>query len=155
MGMRRIGVWGMIVVLGASGCAKLLPHSPETVDELPLFVGFEKAPVPEPDARTVEQFDTTTKAERVAAAASTTGGARLGTTLASLGDPTDPGFWLKTPLVSVEAQGHVETLSGKSVQLTLLPLAGEAGAGSQLSLPAMRVLELSLTDLPELIVYQD
>lgn len=150
MGIGRFGV--VVLVLAVGGCARLFPVPVPAPEATSVYLPVEKPPA---DARTVEQFDTTTKAERIAAAASATGGARLGTTLASLGDPTDPGFWLKTPLVSTQAQGHVETLSGKSVQLTLLPLEGEAGAGSQLSLPAMRVLELSLTDLPELIVYRD
>lgn len=154
--MRIVGVFVILLAMGTGGCAKLLPPpQPEVVEEWHLIVDREKKPAPEPEARTAEQFDTTTKAERIAAATTTAGGVRLGSTLASLGDPTDPGFWLKTPLVRVQAQGYVVTLSGKSVHLTLLPLDAAPGAGSRISLPAMRVLEVALTDLPELIVYRD
>ena len=148
MGFGRIGFGAVVLVLTVGGCAKL----PFSVEPAPAA----ELPSPaDPAARTVEAFDTTSKAERAAAATAVTGGVRLGSTLASLGDPTDPGFWLKTPLVRAQAQGYVVTPSGKSVHLTLLPLDAAPGAGSRISLPAMRVLEVALTDLPELIVCRD
>lgn len=78
---------------------------------------------------------------------------RLGQTIASLGDPTQPGFWLKTPLVTAETQGRIEGADGRSVQVRLLPLSGQPGAGSEISLSAMRGLGLSLTDLASLTVF--
>ncbi|MBT0956284.1 hypothetical protein IV417_02700 [Alphaproteobacteria bacterium KMM 3653] len=111
---------------------------------------------PPVSARTEEQFDTTTAEERAAAAAVPAAPAekRLGVTIASLGDPTDPGFWAETPLVSTLTQGRLEYPgSGKSVQVELRPISGPAGAGSRVSLPAFRVLEAPLTALPELVVY--
>jgi hypothetical protein len=77
----------------------------------------------------------------------------LGQTVASLGDPGEAGFWLKTPLVTSETAGRVQTASGASVNVKLLPLDGEASAGSQISLSAMRALGIGLTDLATLDVF--
>ncbi len=78
----------------------------------------------------------------------------LGTTIASLGDPADPGFWLKTPLVDVEGPGRVDyPAAGTSVAVTLIPLDGPSTGGSRLSLPAMRLLQAPLTGLPEVTVF--
>lgn len=110
-----------------------------------------------PAARTEEDFDVTTEAEReVAAAAPQTGGeVSLGTTVASLGDPTQPGFWLKTPLVSAPAKGRVVFPgSGKSSAVDLIPLDGPATGGSRISLAAMRLIEAPLTELPTIEVYR-
>jgi len=110
-------------------------------------------PPPPPTARTVEQFDTTTAEDRAAAVVAPTGGERrLGTTIASLGSPTDPGIWFKTPLVSEVTQGRVE-YQGNSVNVELRPSGGAAGSGSQISLAAMRLIEAPLTGLPEVTVY--
>lgn len=109
-------------------------------------------------ARTVEEFDTTTAEQRSAATAQGSGasGERdLGRTVASLGSPTRPGFWLKTPLVSAPAKGRVTyPATGKSVVVDLIPINGPKTAGSQLSLPAMRLLEAPLAGLPEVEVHQ-
>ncbi|MGC8202913.1 hypothetical protein ACP2AV_09440 [Aliiroseovarius sp. PTFE2010] len=43
--------------------------------------------------------------------------------------------------------------TGKSVAVELIPIDGDAGAGSRLSLPAMRLLEAALTGLPTVQVY--
>jgi len=96
-----------------------------------------------------EALDTTTAAEREAASrppAST--GAALGTTVVSLGSATEPGLWLKTPLVDAEQPGRVTNpATGKSAAVTLIPLEGPATAGSRMSLPALRLIGASLTDL--------
>jgi hypothetical protein len=106
-------------------------------------------------ARTPEQIDTTTAAERRAAARPAERPERsLGTTIASLGAADEPGFWLKTPLVADRQEGRVAwAAGGTSVQVTLMPREGPPGGGSLLSLPAMRVLGVALTALPELTVY--
>lgn len=110
-------------------------------------------PPPPPTARTVEQFDTTSAEDRAAAVAPTTGGERrLGATIASLGSPTEPGIWFKTPLVSEATQGRVE-YNGNSVNVELRPSGGAQGSGSQISLAAMRLIEAPLTGLPEVTVY--
>src|SRR5690606_35611626 len=108
---------------------------------------------PPPTARSIEDFDTTTEAERQAAAEAT-GGTSLGATIASLGDPAAPGFWLETPLVDATRPGRVVvTNTGASAEVELRPIAGPVTGGSRISLAALRVLGLTLTDLPELEVY--
>lgn len=110
---------------------------------------------PPPTARTVEDFDTTTTEERVAAASAQTGSERsLGTTIVSLGDPARPGFWLETPLVSTPGKGRVlYGATGKSAQVDLIPIDGPKTAGSRMSLPAMRLIEVPLTGLVEVQVF--
>ena len=110
-------------------------------------------PPPPPNARLVELFDTTTAEDRAAAlAAPSGGGRRLGTTIASLGSPTDPGIWFKTPLVTEVTQGRV-VYQGNSVNVELRPSGGASGSGSQIALAAMRLIEAPLTGLPEVTVY--
>ncbi|MCZ4262918.1 MAG: D-galactarate dehydratase [Limimaricola soesokkakensis] len=115
----------------------------------------QSAPPPPPEAASAAALDTTTPEQRAAATAAPepAGEQRLGTTIASLGSPADPGLWIETPLVSSVTQGRVEAANGKSVKLELRPSGGAAGSGSEISLPAMRLLEVSLTSLPELTVY--
>ncbi len=97
-------------------------------------------------------LDKSTTAEKQAASTAPAGATFLGTTIASLGDPTEQGFWLRTPLVETETQGSVETESGAVVQLKLIPIDGPSSAGSRISLAAMRGLNLGLTDLASLKV---
>lgn len=145
-----------------AGCAELQVSFPDInqKEQVPEPVQGEteltSAPAPVENARTVEQFDTTTAEQRQAAATGQGAGRKLGVTIASLGAPTEPGFWLKTPLVSEVQEGYVQRISGgERVAVELRPLEGSVGAGSQISLPAMRLLNIPLTDLPELVVYGD
>lgn len=112
---------------------------------------------PAPTARTQEQFDTTTQAQRTQATESpASDGRALGVTIASLGAPTEPGFWLKTPLVGRETDGRVVyPTTGKSVQVRLLPIDGPTTAGSRMSLAALRLLGAPITGLPEVEVFAD
>lgn len=116
-------------------------------------------PKPSQSAQTAEQFDTTTDAQRAEAAqgAASAGEQRkLGATVGALGNPAEPGFWVKTALVSVKAKGRVEySETGKSVAVDLLPIEGPKTAGSRVSLAAMRLLGAPLTGLPDLIVYTE
>ena len=73
-------------------------------------------------------------------------------TIAGLGDPTVPGLWMETPLVTTEQMARVVSPTGGHVTLTLRPIAGEASAGSRLSIDAMRALGAPLTELIELKV---
>ncbi len=103
-----------------------------------------------------EELDATTEEEKEAALESSESGGEkeLGRTIASLGDVADQGFWLKTPLVIAVTEGRVVWADdGTSVNVTLIPKQGEATAGSQISLAAMRALGIPLTALPELIVF--
>lgn len=114
------------------------------------------APPPPSAARTAEQFDTTTVEQRAAAGAAPSSGGevRLGETVASLGDPTQPGFWIKSPLVKTAGPGRIEyPATGKSAVVELIPMGGPSSGGSQVSLAALRLLEAPITDLPMLIVY--
>lgn len=94
-------------------------------------------------------FDTTTAAEKTAALSAPAGGAELGRVVVSLGNPAEPGFWLRSALVNAPRPGTVRLASGATAQVDLLPLAG---GGPQLSLAAYRALGLGLTDLPQVTV---
>lgn len=114
------------------------------------------APPPPAAATTVEQFDTTSAEERAAAKDTSSAGGEqmLGTSIGSLGSPTDPGFWAETPLVKSATQGRlVHAPSGASVKVELRPKDAAPGSGTQISLPAFRALGLPLTELPELEIY--
>ncbi|WP_102108194.1 hypothetical protein [Oceaniglobus roseus] len=130
------------------------PGSAELPSEVSEVV---TAPPPSAAARTAEDFDTTTAEQRAkAAAAPEAGEKRLGETVASLGDPTKSGFWIKTPLVSAPGSGRLEyPATGKSTKVELIPLDGPATGGSQVSLAALRNLDAPITDLPTLVVYAD
>ena len=121
----------------------------ETLDPTP-------PPPPPPTARTVDQFDTTTAEDRAEATNVTPVSSErsLGTTNVSLGSAADPGFWLKTPLVSTLVEGRVvNPANGRTLNLELRPSGGASGSGSQLSLAAMRLLDLPLTALADVAVY--
>ena len=74
------------------------------------------------------------------------------TTLAGLGDPTQPGLWLRTGLVSAVQAGRVTTEAGRTLDLELRPSGGDPGSGSQISLAAMQALGLPLAALASLRV---
>ena len=75
------------------------------------------------------------------------------TTLVTLGDVTQPGIWIKTPLVASQRSGTATNVAtGQSAQVTLIPIDGPATAGSRASLQAMQALGLSLTDIAEVRV---
>ena len=119
----------------------------------PVLTAAAKPPV---TAKTQEALDTTTAAQRTEAAAPAAPVATaksLGTTVASLGSPTEPGFWLKTPLVKSETTGRVTNkANGKPSAVTLIPIDGPATGGSRMSLPAMRLIGAFVTDLTEVEV---
>lgn len=153
-----------VLALGAvlSGCAGI-EAGPEVDVALPPDALRPEArpeglsaPPPPPAARTAEEFDTTTEAQRAEAAATVAAGERrLGLTIASLGDPAEPGFWLVTPLVGAVQTGRVALpgAGGASVAVELRPSGGPPGSGSRISLAALRVLGVPLTSLPEVAVF--
>lgn len=151
------GTIGLVLMLGA--CAATV-EAPDVVVPAPVTevaTPAAPAPLPRPTARTAAEFNTTTAEQRAAAAAAPVAAEqRLGTTIASLGDPSQPGFWIKTPLVSAAGQGRVvNPANGKSSKVDLIPLDGPASGGSQLSLPVIQLLGVSLTDLPEIEVFRN
>ncbi|NBB98724.1 MAG: D-galactarate dehydratase [Alphaproteobacteria bacterium] len=107
--------------------------------------------------RSADALDTTTPRERAQAQSPANGdGARLGETLASLGRPTEQGFWLRTGLVTRVTQGRVERADGAgAVRVELRPSGNAPGAGSQLSLAAFRALQAPLTELLPLQVFAE
>ena len=124
------------------------------LQETPIEAAMPPPPPPPATATTVEEFDTTTAADRAAAVVVQASAAeqRLGTTIASLGSPTEPGIWLKTPLVKSVRSGRV-VYQDKSVNVELRPSGGAPGSGSQISLAAMRLIGAALTGLPEIEVF--
>lgn len=77
----------------------------------------------------------------------------LGEALAGLGAPGEAGLWLRTGLVREPRRGRVVTETGAALELDLRPTGADPGAGSHLSLTAMRTLGLPLTQLATLRVY--
>ncbi|QBX34457.1 hypothetical protein E4191_06830 [Paracoccus liaowanqingii] len=150
------------LALTLAGCTQMAaltdrPSAPQATEaQVSAATAVTRAPSPRPVARaTPAQLDTTTPEQRAAAAqAPASAETRLGTTVGSLGNPSEGGFWIKTPLVQERAQGRiVNPATGKSAQVELIPLTG-GGSGSQVSLPALQLLGVSLTDLPTLEVYR-
>ena len=138
------------------GAEDVVPASVVT-DVPPATLDPTPPPPPPPTANTAAEFDTTTAEDRAAALAvpEPAGETSLGTTLATLGDPSDPGIWLLTPLVSELVMGRVEVPgTGKTAVMELRPSGGEPGSGSEISLPAMRLLEIPLTAIQELAVFR-
>lgn len=133
------------------------PTKTVTAEQVAAATAITRAPAPRPAARaTPAQLDTTTKEQREAAAKAPEASAetKLGSTVGSLGNPSEGGFWIKTPLVKTRAMGRiVNPANGKSAKVELIPLTG-GGSGSQVSLPALQLLGISLTDLPTLDVYK-
>lgn len=153
--VRRFG--GMVFVGAAclTGCAQLERLNLELggTPAAPAANTVLSEAVPNSRSNSPEALDQSTTAERAAATAVRTTGRTLGQTVASLGSASEPGFWLKTPLVSDPVSGRVRNpATGKSVAVTLIPIEGPPTAGSRLSLSAMRALEVTLSDLVTLDV---
>ncbi|WP_095589937.1 hypothetical protein [Actibacterium ureilyticum] len=153
MNMAQTGIAACCLAL-LSGCVAPTPGE-QAPPDTPAAAPLPQAPPPPASAVTVEQFDTTTAAEREAAAAPVAAAeARLGTVVATLGNPTDPGFWVKTGLVSAPRPGRLEDpATGATVRVELRPLDAASDTDGQTSLAALRTLGVSLTGLPELRVY--
>jgi hypothetical protein len=146
--MKRIFLFAPLAL---AGCDVIDQYAPRERTAAPASIETGQPPPPPPDARTVEEFDTTTPAERQAASAPVSGGALLGTTVASLGDAGSPGFWIETPLVSAPGKGKLRyPQSGRSVEVELRP---SPGGSSRVSLAALRLLNAPLTELVTLEVY--
>lgn len=121
-----------------SAC-NLIPEGPGAVD--PVL----SAPAAVETAR-LDDLSVSPQGDRVPAFSGTA------STIAGLGDPTVAGLWMETPLVTVEQRALVRSATGAEVALTLRPIAGEASAGSRLSIEAMRSLDAPLTELVALMV---
>ncbi|MGY6411823.1 MAG: hypothetical protein ACXIUV_12480 [Alkalilacustris sp.] len=83
-------------------------------------------------------------------------GGVLGSTVASLGDPTEGGAWLATGLVTQAGPGRVtDTATGAQARVELRPSGAAPGAGSRLSLAGFQALGLSPAALPRLEVARE
>ncbi|GLO74976.1 hypothetical protein MACH18_20560 [Phaeobacter italicus] len=125
------------------GSAPVAPASPSTVPAAPDVAATPLAPL---------EAGTTSVAPAPGTPATSAGYTGRATTVASLGDPSQPGLWMETPLVSSAQRARVRSPRGNEVVLTLRPIEGAAGAGSRLSIDAMRALGLPLTELVEVQV---
>lgn len=106
--------------------------------------------LPPETARSIEEFDTTSDVQRREAADASEGGVLLGQDVVTLGDPARPGFWVQTALVDAETSGRAELLgAGGGAEVALVPTDGSG----RISLAALRVLDVSFTDLVEEGVY--
>lgn len=141
----------LCLMVPLSACALFKP--PVAAPVAPAEVASTNPMVTLGEASSAEALDTSTDAEKAAAleAAPDEGERALGTVTVALGSPTEPGFWIRSNLVSVAATGRVETADGASLAVDLLPTDGPA----ILSFAAFRALELPLTDLPDVTVYTD
>jgi hypothetical protein len=162
--MRQIALSSSAILLLLSGCGAInLPNpfsanradAPEVAapPEQEVAPGSIVAIRPPANARTAAELDTTSEADKAAARAVTAAPEleqSLGQVSVSLGNATEPGFWLRSGLVSERMQGRVVTSIGESLQVDLLPGQGAA----QLSLAAFRALNLPLTGLPEVTVFR-
>ncbi|MBL4917157.1 hypothetical protein [Szabonella alba] len=151
---------GLILLSGCSGITLPNPFSggggqaeaPAAATDAAEAMQTTSAIRPPAGARTAAELDTSSDAERAAALAPVATPElerTLGQVSVSLGNATEPGFWLRSSLVNERAQGRVVTSLGESLQVDLLP--GEGAA--QLSLSAFRSLNLPLTGLPQVTVY--
>lgn len=133
------------------------PKTELTTAQVAAATAITRAPAPRAAARaSAAQLNTTTAEQRAAAAKPAEAAeTKLGSTVASLGNPSEGGFWIKTPLVKEAGVGRiVDPSTGKSAKVDLIPLDGPASGGSQVSLPALQLLGVSLTDLPTIEVYR-
>ena len=139
------------IVLSLSACglmpkpaaapAPIIDPAPVTATTLPTLGAGQSAAA----------LDKTSAADKAQAMAAKSGGRQLGKVSVALGSPAEQGFWLRTSLVTVPANGRVVLASGASVAVELRPGTG----GALLSLAAYRALGLALTDLPEVTVRAD
>lgn len=143
----------LTAALALPGCASIPFFGKGGGSEAPAAATVPVQPPPPPaGARTADALDTTSAADRAAALApppAPAGERQIGQVRVALGNPTEPGFWLRSSLVTAAGAGRVVTASGQSLAVELRP--GEGAA--QLSLPAFRALNLSLTDLPSVTVF--
>ncbi|WGH78130.1 hypothetical protein [Jannaschia ovalis] len=137
-----------LVALSAA-CAQLRGPAPEAHAEVAPAPAPVAAPVPARGVTTsAAALDTVSEAEKAAAraeAAAAPAAGPLGQATVALGDPADPGLWVKTALVDAERPGLVRTGGGDGIAVTLRPLGSDGGA--QISLAALRALGLPLTGL--------
>lgn len=147
----------LALVLAAAGCTPLGLGGSQTVPS-----GAIPTDAPYGGVVLTAGADTVRPAPRAGEAALADAGAtdavassgtrESGRSTLSLGDPSKPGLWIETSLVSVERPGRVTVPSnGRALQVTLRP--GPAGGGARASLQALQTLGLSPAALTEVVIY--
>ncbi len=152
----------LALVAGCARIADIVPGLSRPGADRGASAGIEEdtgtRPRARPDgmSRSAAALDTASPESRNAAAQDAAAPAqRLGSTVATLGAPGEEGFWIKTPLADAPGRGRVYYPgSDKSVGVDLIPLDAAPGAGSRLSLSAMRMLDAPLSGLPEVDVFR-
>ncbi|MCA0921076.1 hypothetical protein [Pseudooceanicola nanhaiensis] len=142
--MTRFLILSPLLLAACAGMQAPEPTAPGAMEAAPVETPLETA-AEEMPADAAED-DALPGSDAIAPAAGS-----LGRTVASLGAPGEAGMWLKTPLVKAETPGRI-TYEGKTADVTLIPIPGEPGAGSRISLSAMQAIGAPLTGLPTLEV---
>lgn len=138
-----LGLTAALAMLGLTGCSGgfLGQKNNQSVETAQVLPDGTKRPIARPED--LGEDDSVVTAEQPKGV--------LGITVVSLGTPSEPGLWLKTPLAVSASKGRVE-YAGKSVDVQLIPIEGEPSSGSRMSLPAMQALGIPLTDLAKVQV---
>lgn len=151
---------GIALLFALANCAAMdatnplnLPQSnnststPNTANGSAPLSALKQSPLSSIEAQRTGALDVETGIGSTDASAVSGAGRILGSQIVSLGDPTEPGLWVKTDLVQTEQLGTVAIAGGQPMQVTLRPLEGSGSP--QISLAALRLLGASLTALPE------
>lgn len=152
----------LILLAALPGCARLAALFPDRdAPQTEAAAGAEalpetaepavRPPPPPAGARTAAAFDTVSEADRTAAldAPAADSERLVGEVAVSLGNPGEPGLWLRSSRITAPGPGRVVGPDGTSLAVDLYPGDGPA----QLSLSAFRALNLPLTALPVVAVY--
>ena len=158
--VRGMKHYALILLVLAAGCDRVQSTSDRlfggSSDKANEAEATEQAATPEEGEATEVGAEVEGEAEVVQAAAIAPGWTGARQTVAGLGDPTVGGRWMETPLVSQERNGRVVVRkTGASANITLIPVPGDPGSGSRLSLDAMRALLAPIDELVELDVYSN
>lgn len=140
-----------MIALLVSGCG-VLPEGAAPVSDVTVGADIG-GDVPRPQARPDDLSVPGASVDEAAPEPEVSIGT-LGRTVVSLGNPGEPGLWLKTPLVSAERSARLfNPATDKSVEVTLIPIEGPSTAGSRASIATMQALGASLADLVEVDVF--
>ncbi len=147
----------IVATLALAGCAGFAPFArkegpaPQASDMATEFAPAVSVAPPGASGQRPEALDTTSAAEKKAAltAAPAAAERELGRQVVALGAPADPGLWVQTSLVGKAGKGRVVAPGGRSLAVELRPGSGAA----LMSLSAYQALGLSLTELPELVIF--
>lgn len=137
----RASSLGLMVAWALTGCGVSLFSGGDT-DEAAINPEVEGLSEIRPVARPESVSQTSNVAAKTG---------NLGVTVATL-DATEPGLWLKTPLVDTRQSGSI-LFGAKRLNVTLIPIEGADTAGSLISLDAMKAIGAPLTGFPELTVF--